>query len=164
MARLSVSAALGCSPGKCIRQSILDPWCLAGGVVTDSLRQSKDLLLLSAKPSNAGDLFVAHALVGDLDLSKDYTTGTWFKALAASVRPCRDDARIQLNDQFFFDCQPRPVAGSGSAAADDWMYLFEGEVLLSENDVSSEVVGLLMRATAPRNKAGDRGRCQFQEF
>ena len=151
-----VSAALGCSPGKCIRQSILDSWCLAGGAITAFLHQHKNLLLLSAKPSNAGDLFVAHALVGDLDLSKDYTTGTWFKALSASARSCRDDARIQLNDHFFFNCQPRPVGGAGSAAADNWMYLFGGEVLLSENDVSGEVVGLLMRATAPRNKAGDR--------
>ena len=74
-----VAAALGHGPGKCIRQSILDSWCLAGEVVAAYLHQHKSLLLLSAnyKPTSAGDLFVAHILVGDLDIesSRDYTDG-----------------------------------------------------------------------------------------
>ena len=108
------------SSKKCIKQSILDSWCLVGGVVTDFLRQRKDLLLLPAKPSNAGAPPVAHALVGGLGPSRGYTTGTWSKALAASARPCRDGARIQLNDQFSFDCQPLLVAGPGLAVVGGW--------------------------------------------
>ena len=76
------------SPGKCIKQSVLDSWFPIGGVVTDAFRAHPNFLLRSVRADKAGVFFAAHVVVGDLDLSIKYTERTWQKALAASARAC----------------------------------------------------------------------------
>ena len=47
-------------PGKCLRQSVLDSWCLLGGVVTPAFKAHKNVLLRSVRADKAGDFFAAH--------------------------------------------------------------------------------------------------------
>ena len=143
------------SAGKRIRQSVLDSWCLMGGVVTPAFKAHKDILLRSVRADKAGEFFSAHVLVGDLDLSVSHTARTWPKALASSARACSKDARVRLEDEFFFNCQARPVSGAGSGAAENWMYGWSGEMLAAD-DITAHVAGVLVRAAAPRNLSASR--------
>ena len=113
------AAGAAVSPGKCIPQSVLDSWCMAGGLPTRWLRSHAQILFLSVRPIKVSDFFKTHILVGDLDLSREYTDDTWLKALASSARACSADPRILLDDTFFFDCPPRPIAGAGSRPLED---------------------------------------------
>ena len=155
----AAAGAVG-SPGKCIPQSVLDSWCMAGGLPTGGLRSHAQILLLSVIPNKVSEFFKAHLLVGDLDLSREYTDDTWLKALASSARACAADPRILLDDTFFFGCPPRPVASLGSAggsrAVYNWMYQFGGELLVPEGATNAIAAGLLMRASAPRNSSAER--------
>lgn len=148
------------SPGKCIPQSVLDSWCMAGGLPTDWLRSHAQILFLSSIPSKVSDFFKAHLLVGDLDLSKGYTDDTWLRALASSARACSADPRIFLDGAFFFDCPPRPASGAGAAggggAVYNWMYQCGGDLLVPEGATDAMAAGLLMRASAPRNSSAER--------
>ena len=148
------------SPGKCIPQSVLDSWCMAGGLPTDWLRSHAQILFLSSIPSKVSDFFKAHLLVGDLDLSKGYTDDTWLRALASSARACSADPRIFLDDTFFFDCPPRPASRAGAAggggAVYNWMYQCGGDLLVPEGATDAMAAGLLMRASAPRNSSAER--------
>ena len=36
-------------PGKCIRQSVLDSWCLMGGIITPAFRAHQNVLLRSTR-------------------------------------------------------------------------------------------------------------------
>ena len=154
------AAGAAVSPGKCIPQSVLDSWCMAGGLPTTWLRSHAQILFLSVIPSKVSEFFKAHLLVGDLDLSREYTEDTWLKALASSARACSADPRILLDDTFFFDCPPRPAAGAGSAggsgAVYNWMYQFSGELLVPAGTTNAIAAGLLMRASAPRNSSAER--------
>ena len=137
------------SPGKCIRQSVIDQWCSTGGIGTPAFKAHPNELLRSARPSRVGDFFLAHVAVGDLDLSSSYTERQWEKALVASAQACRGDSRIQLEDSFYYDCQPRPASGAGSGAAENWMYQWDGELVIGK-DLTAKAAGLLMRGAAPR--------------
>lgn len=143
------------SPGKCLPQSVLDLWCLAGGAVTQEFKNYPNVLLRSIRPAEAGKLFAAHLLVGDLDLSTPFTERSWMNALITSAASCKDDSRVQLTDGLFYKCEPRPSSGAGSSANDSWMYQWSGELLV-EDDTGAVVAGLLMRATSPRGIVSSR--------
>ena len=55
----------------------------------------------------------------------------------------------------------RPAAGAGSAggsrAVYNWTYQFSGELLVLAGTTNAIAAGLLMRASAPRNSAAERG-------
>ena len=121
------------SPGKCIRQSVLDSWCLMGGLVTPAFKRHPNVLLRASKANMASVLFQAHVTVGDLSIT--YTERTWMSALAASAKACLTDKRVRLEDNLFYDCEQRPATGAGSGAAENWMYGWEGSLLL-EDDVT----------------------------
>ena len=143
------------SPGKYIPQSLLDSWCLMGGVMTAAFRNHPNVLLRSVRPQEAEKLFLAHVLVGNLDLSVQYTERTWENALASSANACRDDKRIRLEDSLFYDCQPRPASGAGSGASEHWQYDWQGDLLV-ESNMSTKAAAVLMRALAPRGISAER--------
>ena len=123
--------------------------------MTSPFKAHGNVLLRSIRADRASDLFRAHLSVGDLDLSREYTERTWHSALAASARACKSDARAQLEDALFYECQQRPSAGSGSGAAENWMYGWKGSLLV-EDDITAGAVGVLMRACSLRGLASKR--------
>ena len=123
--------------------------------MTAAFRNHPDVLLRSVRPLEARKLFRAHVLVGNLDLSAQYNERTWESALAASANACRDDIRIRLEDSLFYKCQPRPVSGGGSGAAEHWQYKWNGDLLAGSN-MSTRAAAVLMRATAPRGISAQR--------
>ena len=144
------------STGKSIPQSVLDAWCAVGGRSTPYLRAHRNLLILSAIPEKAQELFESLVSCGGLDLSLTYTEDSWYKALSISSEECQTDPRTLLDVNFFYSCESRPVSGSGSAAADNWMYGFGGDVLLCNDDGDTFALAQLMAATSPRNLKADR--------